>query len=48
MFNIEKRLKFQFPLDYSSIFKYWIDFLLQLLENTYIFISQGYKWGYDV
>ena len=30
------------------IYKYWIAFLLQLLENTSIFISQGYEWGYDV
>ena len=38
IFNIEKRLKFQFTLDCSSIFKYWIDFCYDYWK-THLFLS---------
>ena len=43
IFNIEKRLKFQFPLDCSSIFKYWIDFFV-IFIGKYIYSYQSALW----
>ena len=45
IFNIVKRLKFQFPLDCSSIFKYWIDFFVIIIGKYICFYQSGLWMG---